>query len=123
MEDFSPVGQIKLQVNDLQQILAWSYDMPCSGVCALSSVAWPLIFSRSPQWTAALKHTWHMQVMGVHLGIKHLADGSDYTTDSFGDAVTAVRDIDSGWASGGTDTQGLDTLCHESWAALTRYDE
>lgn len=61
--------------------------------------------------------------MGVHLGIKHLADGSNYTADSFGDAVAAVRDIDLGWAAGGADTQDLDTLCHESWAALTQYDE
>lgn len=62
--------------------------------------------------------------MGVHLGIKHLADGSNYTADSFGDAVTAVRDIDLKWPSGGTDaTQDLDALCHESWAALTQYDE
>ena len=61
--------------------------------------------------------------MGVHLGIKHLADGSNYTADSFGDAVTAVRDIDLAWASENSGTQDLDTLCHESWAALTRYDE
>ena len=59
----------------------------------------------------------------MHLGIKHVVDGSNYTADSFGDAVTAVRDVDLGWGAGGTDAQDLDALCHESWAALTRYDE
>ena len=60
--------------------------------------------------------------MGVHLGIKHLADGSNYTADSFGDAVAAVRDVDLGWTTEeGAETARLDTLCHESWAALSRW--
>lgn len=57
--------------------------------------------------------------MGVHLGMKHLADGSNYTLDSFGDAVAAVRDEDMALMR--EKNRHLHALCHESWAALSKW--
>lgn len=58
------------------------------------------------------------QIMDVHLGMKHLADGSSYTPDSFGKAVT-VRDEDMAWMA--KKERHLKGLCHESWASLSRW--
>lgn len=34
-------------------------------------------------------------MLGVHLGIRHLADGSAYSPEAFGAALAAVRDEDA----------------------------
>lgn len=58
------------------------------------------------------------QVMGVHIGIRHLADGSNYTMESFGDAVAAVRDEDEAWTGAGAD---LPDMCPKAWAAISKW--
>lgn len=43
---------------------------------------------------------WHAieQVLGIHLGIRHLVNGS-YTVEAFMDAAVAVHREDQAWAS------------------------
>lgn len=54
----------------------------------------------------------------MHLGIRHLADGSTYTPEAFGAAVAAVRDVDALSARDGED---LEASCPESFASLLKY--
>lgn len=56
--------------------------------------------------------------MGVHVGIRHLADGANYTMESFGDAVAAVRDEDEAWTGAGGD---LPDLCPKAWEAISKW--
>lgn len=58
------------------------------------------------------------QVMGVHLAIKHLGNGSHYTMKSFGDAVAAVQDEDQ---SGTDPARDLTNGCHKAWAAISKW--
>lgn len=55
--------------------------------------------------------------MGVHLGLHHLADGTDYTPERFRDAAAAVRDEDEKCA--GQDDDYEKEMCPEALAALS----
>lgn len=55
------------------------------------------------------------QVMGVHLGLKHLGN---YTTESFGAAISAVRDEDEAWTGRG---DGIKNACPKAWDAISRW--
>lgn len=59
-------------------------------------------------------------MLGVHLGIRHLADGTTYTPEAFRAAVAAVRDVDT---LSGRDDADLGTLCPESLANVLKYNK
>lgn len=61
-----------------------------------------------------------LQILGVHLGIRHLEDGSTYTPQAFRAAVAAVREVDTMSARGGT--VDLETSCPESLAKVLKYE-
>lgn len=58
------------------------------------------------------------QTLGVHLGIRHLADGSTYTPEAFRAAIAAVQDVDTLSLPDGAD---LETFCPQSLANLLKY--
>lgn len=55
------------------------------------------------------------KVLGVHLGIRHLANHRPYTPKMFGAAIAAVREADTLSARDGEDP---DSLCHEWWESF-----
>jgi len=66
------------------------------------------------------------QILGVHLGIRHLSDGSTYTPEAFGAAVAAVQGEDAaaaleGGGGGGGGSVIPEASCPESLASLSKY--
>lgn len=60
------------------------------------------------------------QIMGVHLEMKHFAsNGSDaYTMESYGAAVSTIRDKDMAWSG---NPNGIQEACPEAWAAISQW--
>eukprot|EP00752_Nemacystus_decipiens_P002164 g2061.t1 len=63
------------------------------------------------------------QILGVHLGMRHLTDGSTYTPEAFGAAVAAVREVDSMSVAvrGDGDEVDLETSCPDALAQVSKY--
>lgn len=53
------------------------------------------------------------QVLGIHLGLRHLDDGGEYTVQSFKDAATAVNDEDQLY---------LERDCPETWESISMFN-
>lgn len=58
------------------------------------------------------------QTLGVHLGVRHLREGEDYTSETFGQAVAALRNVDEEW-KGNHDE--LEQRCPEAWQEILRW--
>lgn len=58
-------------------------------------------------------------MLGIHLGIRHLDGGAEYTPDKFKNAAGAVYDADQGWSEQGD--AYMAEHCPGAWAHLSEW--